>query len=398
MSDEDIKNLVILGSTGSIGDSTLDIIARHPDKFNVFAISGHTNVNKLVEIANKFKPKYIVASDQSSYVELKSLINNSNNPKINILSGKEELVNICQLPEVDMVVAGIVGSAGMEPVLAAVKAGKDLLLANKEALVVAGDLVMQAAYENNANIVPLDSEHNAIYQCLPDDYRVGNTPQDLNKIILTASGGPFWNTDKSLFNSITPEQACAHPNWDMGRKISVDSATLMNKGLEIIEAHWLFNLPIDKIDVHVHPQSIIHSMVCYKDGSVLAQLGEPDMRIPIAYGLGLRERIESGADLVNLLQSHDLQFFPPDYKKFPCLQLARDAISQGGTSMAILNAANEISVDAFLNEIIPFTAIAEINDKIMTNASITTVQSVEQLQLLDDETRVNARQMVKKYV
>lgn len=395
MSESKCKNVVVLGATGSIGDSTLDIISRHPSQFNIYAISGHSNVKKLATLALKFNPQYVVVSDISQYNSLKIMLDQTNTV---VMSGKNELINICQMDEVDMVVAGIVGSAGMEPVLAAVNAGKELLLANKEALVVAGDLVMQAAKDSAAKIIPLDSEHNAIYQCFPDDYIVGETPKDIEKIILTASGGPFWNTDKDLFKSITPEQACAHPNWDMGRKISVDSATLMNKGLEIIEAHWLFNLPVNKIDVHVHPQSIIHSMVCYKDGSVLAQLGEPDMRIPIAYGLGMRKRISSGANFINLLDNNKLEFYPPNYEKFPCLTLAKQAIEMGGTAMAILNFANEVSVDAFLNRQIPFTGIAEINCQIMTNASIEIVESVEQLLQIDNETRVQAMQLVKNYV
>ncbi len=387
------KNVVVLGATGSIGTSTLDIIARHPDKFNVLAISGHSNVYKLAELAQKFKPKFVVISDSNKYSQLSDLIGNGST----VLAGAQELETICQLDAVDMVVAGIVGSAGMQPVLATVQAGKTLLLANKEALVLAGELVMKAAQDNNASIIPLDSEHNAIYQCLPDSYRCGITPKNLNKIILTASGGPFWNREVSTFAEISPDEACAHPNWDMGRKISVDSATLMNKGLEIIEAHWLFGLNEKDIDVHVHPQSIIHSMVCYKDGSVLAQLGEPDMRIPIANGLGMPERITSGANMLDLLQRDDLQFFAPDYIKFPCLALAKQAIKTGGTSMAILNAANEISVEAFLSNQISFTAIAKINAKIMTNATVSQVDNVAQLLQLDEEVRANARQMVKQY-
>ncbi|MCF6318660.1 MAG: 1-deoxy-D-xylulose-5-phosphate reductoisomerase [Proteobacteria bacterium] len=387
-----VKNLVILGATGSIGDSTLDIVVKHPEKFNVYAITGHSNVEKLSQLARQFKPRYVVVSDKGLYASLKSLLADSDAV---LLAGEDELINICQLPEVDMVVAGIVGSAGMNPVLATVEAGKDLLLANKEALVVAGDLVMQAAIENGANIIPLDSEHNAIYQCLPDDYRVGNCPKNLSKIILTASGGPFWNMPAQEFSTITPAQACVHPNWDMGRKISVDSATMMNKGLEIIEAHWLFNLPTNKIDIHVHPQSIIHSMVCYQDGSVLAQIGEPDMRIPIAYGLGLRKRINSGANLVDLLHTQSLDFFAPDYEKFPCLKIAQDAIKQGGTAAAILNAANEVTVEAFLNKKIAFTQIATINHKVMTKVTINQVESVSQLQDLDIEIRSMTQQMVK---
>jgi 1-deoxy-D-xylulose-5-phosphate reductoisomerase len=396
MSQRTYKNVVVLGATGSIGDSCLDIMARHPKRFKVFAITGHSNTAKLVMLCQRFNPQFVVISKLENYAELKNRIDDL---KLNtqVLSGKEELINICQLPEVDMVVAGIVGSAGMQPVLASVTSGKNLLLANKEAIVVAGDLVIKAAKENKANIIPLDSEHNAIYQCLPDDYIVGNTPKNIEKIILTASGGPFWNRDIDSFKGITPEQACDHPNWDMGRKISVDSATLMNKGLEIIEAHWLFNLAEDEIDVHVHPQSIIHSMVCYKDGSVLAQLGEPDMRIPIAYGLGLRERITSGANLIDLLVSKELNFYPPDNKKFPCLQLARDAIKQGGTAMAILNTANEVSVEAFLNNKITFNAIAAINQNIMQKSNIVAIESVDQILELDNEIRTVAGQLVKTY-
>lgn len=391
-----IKTLVVLGATGSIGDSALDILDRHTSRFKVYALTAHSNIQKLARLCEKFEPKYAVITNQNDYLDLKNLISELN-IDTKVLAGTDELIGVCQHPEVDMVVAGIVGSAGMEPVLATLNAGKDLLLANKEALVVAGDIVMKAARDNNANIIPLDSEHNAIYQCLPNDYQVGNTPENIEKIILTASGGPFWNRDKESFKYITPEQACAHPNWDMGRKISVDSATLMNKGLEIIEAHWLFNLELNKIDVHIHPQSIIHSMVCFKDSSVLAQLGEPDMRIPIAYGLGLRERITSGANLIDLLNSQQLQFFPPDYDKFPCLALARDAIEMGGTAMAILNTVNEISVAAFLDKDISFNAIAETNQEIMQQANITVVKNVQQLLELDDEIRSMAKQRIKVY-
>ncbi len=394
MSADKCQNITLLGATGSIGDSTLEIIARHPRRFNVVAISGHKNVKKLAAIAIKFKVKYVVISHLDYYTELCKLLASTS---IEVLAGTKALSEICQLAEIDSVVAGIVGSAGMQPVIATVEAGKNLLLANKESLVVAGSLVMDAARDNNAIIIPLDSEHNAIYQCLPSNYQVGHTPKNIEKIILTASGGPFWDTKTSL-NNITPQQACAHPNWDMGRKISVDSATLMNKGLEIIEAHWLFNLTADKIDVHVHPQSIIHSMVCYKDGSVLAQLGEADMRIPIAYGLGLRTRISSGAKMIDLLQANNLQFFPPDFEKFPCLKLAQQAIQTGGTAAAILNTANEVTVDAFLNNRIAFTAIAAINQEVMRCIAAQAVQSVAQLLDLDTEVRMVTQQMVKKHV
>ncbi|HHL31104.1 MAG TPA: 1-deoxy-D-xylulose-5-phosphate reductoisomerase [Oceanospirillales bacterium] len=399
MSLNRLKNIVVLGATGSIGDSTLDIIARHPDKFNVYAISGHANINKLAQLCHKHKPEYAIISDESHYPAFKKLLaETGGNPGMKILAGNNELIAICQSEEVDMVVAGIVGSAGMEPVLATVEAGKDLLLANKEAIVVAGELVMQAASKSGANIIPLDSEHNAIYQCLYDNYRVGEAPVDIEKIILTASGGPFWNRELSSFKDITPQQACAHPNWDMGRKISVDSATMMNKGLEIIEAHWLFNLAETQIDVHVHPQSIVHSMVCYKDGSVIAQMGEPDMRIPIAYGLGLRKRIASGAQLLDLIKVGQLQFFAPNYEKFPCMALARTAIKQGGTAMTILNAVNEVSVDAFLKHEISFPAIAGLNQQLMQNSQIEAIENVAQLLELDKEVRIMARQMIKSGV
>ncbi len=395
MSEKQIKNTVILGATGSIGESTLDIIDKNKNRFNVVAVSGHKNINKLVEICKKFKPKYVVTTHTNSYKKLCELINLAKLDTL-VVSGAAELNTICQLPEVDMVVAGIVGSAGMESVLATVQAGKDLLLANKEALVVAGNLVMQAAIENHATIIPLDSEHNALYQCLPDDYSVGATPKNLKKIILTASGGPFWNRKLDTFSQITPEQACAHPNWDMGRKISIDSATMMNKGLEIIEAHWLFNLGVEKIDVHVHPQSIVHSLVCYEDGSVLAQLGEPDMRIPIAYGLGLRDRIPSGAKMLDLISAKKLEFYSPNYQKFPCLALAKQAIEIGGTAMAILNTVNEVSVEAFLNKQINFMDIAIINQKIMQKVEIEPVKSVQQLLELDSEIREMTRQVVRE--
>jgi len=391
---EKIKNVVVLGATGSIGDSTLDIISRHPDRFNVLALSGHSNISKLVKLCHQFSPSYVISTNDNCYGELNKVLTSS---PTQVLSGNDELLKLCQLDEVDMVVAGIVGNAGMQPVLAAVEAGKDVLLANKEALVMAGDIVMKAAKQNNANIIPLDSEHNAIFQCLPESYQVGNTPQDIDKIILTASGGPFWNRNKNTFSEITPAMACAHPNWDMGRKISVDSATLMNKGLEVIEAHWLFNLNVDEIDVHVHPQSIVHSLVCYKDGSILAQLGEPDMRIPIAYGLGMRSRLTSGAKLIDLLVNNELQFLSPDYDKFPCLALAKNAIATGGTSMAILNSANEASVAAFLDNQIPFTAIAEINQQIMQQSKNEAVESVDHLIELDKEIRLQTHKIINNY-
>lgn len=373
------KKVVLLGATGSIGDSTLDVISQNPDLFELYAVCAHTNINKLKQICNRFQPEFTVVTCPKTYKE-----NHDLNSK-HVLCGIDEISRICASTEVDMVVAGIVGSAGMIPVLETVKAGNTLLLANKEALIVAGELVMKEALKSKAKIIPLDSEHNAIYQCLSDKYEVGETPEFLDKITLTASGGPFWNKPKESFSAISPQQACAHPNWDMGAKISVDSATLMNKGLEVIEAHWLFNLPSDQIDVVIHPQSIIHSMVHYFDGSVIAQLGEPDMRIPIAYGLGVDKRIESGAKKLNLVEYGSLDFIKPDVVKFPCLNLAREVIEEGGTSMAVLNYANEISVAKFLANELKFTDIPKINAAILSKLPVNSVDSIEQLLQLEHE-------------
>jgi len=291
--------------------------------------------------------------------------------------------------QVDLVVAGIVGNAGMESVLAAVEAGKTMLLANKESIVAAGELLMSLAQRTKAQIIPLDSEHNAIFQCLGNTYQTGVRPKGVKDITLTASGGPFWQTDADQFKLITPAQAVAHPKWDMGAKISVDSATLMNKGLEIIEAHWLFNMPNQDINVLVHPQSIIHSMVNFVDGSVLAQMGCPDMQIPISHGLGLGQRLENDADFLDLLQQQQLTFFQANTTKFRCLQLARDAMILGGTAPAILNAANEVNVAAFLAGRIRFDQIGQINDRILNDIQATKVESLAQIQDLDIEVRFN---------
>lgn len=384
------KRVVVLGATGSIGDSTLDILARNSERFEVFAVSAHKNHQKLAEICERFAPRFAVVTDETAFKNMDS------NGQTQCLYGMDELNALCEHPEVDMVVAGIVGSAGMQPVIATVQAGKTLLLANKEALVVAGELVMKEAKKSGAKIIPLDSEHNAIYQCLPENYVTGETPKSLEKLILTASGGPFWNLDEQKFHNITPEQACNHPKWDMGRKISVDSATLMNKGLEVIEAHWLFNLPSSQIDVHVHPQSIVHSLVCYNDGSVIAQLGEPDMRIPISYGLGLDSRIPSGAKMLDLLESQRLEFYRPDTDKFPSLKLAREAIDQGGTAMAVLNFANEVSVESFLNHQIGFVDIAKVNDLVMNHFAPENADSVTQLMELDVAVRSYTKEVIAK--
>ncbi len=380
-----MKNLAVLGATGSIGDSTLKVIRKHPDKFNVTALSAHSNVDKIIQLAHEFEPKHVVITDETA---VQKVVQGLADLKTHVYGGINDLNSIVSDTQVDLVVAGIVGNAGMESVLAAVEAGKTLLLANKESLVVAGELVMPLAKKTNATIIPLDSEHNAIFQCLGIGYETGVRPDGVNSITLTASGGPFWQTDAKHFKSITPSQAVAHPKWNMGAKISVDSATLMNKGLEVIEAHWLFNIASEDIKVLVHPQSIIHSMVNFLDGSVLAQMGSPDMQIPISHGLGLGQRLGNDADFLDLLQQQQLTFYQADSHKFKCLQLARDALLLGGTAAAILNAANEISVASFLKGLIRFDQIAQINDRMMNAIESANVESVAQLKDLDHEVRI----------
>ena len=388
-----MKNLAVLGATGSIGDSTLAIIRKHPDQFRVFALSGHRNADKLIGLAKEFKPQVVCVTDETTYPVVKAALSGL---QTDVVSGQSALEQLVTATEVDMVVAGIVGNAGMASVLAAVKAGKTLLLANKESIVSAGELVMPLAQSTGARIIPLDSEHNAIYQCLGAAYQTGIRPVGVASITLTASGGPFWNKPAADFKHITPEQAVAHPRWDMGAKISVDSATLMNKGLEVIEAHWLFAMPVEDIGVLVHPQSIIHSLVNYRDGSVLAQLGNPDMQIPISYGLGLGERITNDADFLDLLSIGQLQFVTADVDKFPCLQLARQAISLGGTAAAILNAANEVTVAAFLAHRIGFQQIPEFNDKILNVVASEPVESMAQLTELDQRVRQLTEQLIQQ--
>lgn len=346
----------------------------------------------MAALVAEFRPEHVVMTGVDACQELATLLSDY---KPQIHAGADALVAAVKEPEVELVVAGIVGNAGMASVLAAVQAGKTLLLANKEAIVAAGDLVMSAARDHGARIIPLDSEHNAIYQCLGPDYQPGNRPKDVKNITLTASGGPFWETPVDQFAQITPAQAVAHPKWDMGAKISVDSATLMNKGLEVIEAHWLFAVSSADINVVVHPQSIIHSMVNFIDGSVLAQMGCPDMQIPIAHGLGLGDRLTNDADFLDLIQQQNLGFYQADSKKFRCLQLAREAIEAGGTAPAILNAANEVTVDAFLQGRIRFDQIATFNDRILSQSEITPVESLAQLESLDRHIRLQAADVIK---
>ncbi|QDQ25232.1 1-deoxy-D-xylulose-5-phosphate reductoisomerase [Chitinimonas arctica] len=352
--------ITVLGSTGSIGVSTLDVVARHPDKYRIVALSAHSQLDKLVEQCRVHLPRYAVLAEPAGVAELRDRLRLAGLAQIEVLAGMEALEHIASMPEVDAVMAAIVGAAGMRPTLAAARAGKRVLLANKETLVMAGRLFMDAAREGGATLLPIDSEHNAIYQCLPQPFDDG-AGQGVRRILLTASGGPFRQFSGEQLAAVTPEQAVKHPNWSMGRKISVDSASLMNKGLEVIEARWLFDLAPERIEVVVHPQSVIHSMVEYVDGSVLAQLGNPDMRTPIAYGLAWPARIDAGVTPLDLFKIARLDFEAPDPQRFPCLGLAFEALRLAGAAPAVLNAANEVAVAAFLDRRLAFDAIPLLN-------------------------------------
>ncbi|MFY9180488.1 MAG: 1-deoxy-D-xylulose-5-phosphate reductoisomerase, partial [Venatoribacter sp.] len=357
------QHVTVLGATGSIGHSTLDIVRRHPELYQVFALSAHKNVECLALQIEEFSPRYAVIGSPSAAQHLQTMLPPDCQTKI--LYGADQLEWIAKHSDVDMVMAAIVGAAGLLPSLAAAQAGKKVLLANKESLVMAGPLFMQAIKEGGATLLPIDSEHNAIFQCMPQGYRGDFAEHGINKILLTASGGPFRGRSWQELSNVTPAQAVAHPNWSMGQKISVDSATLMNKGLELIEACFLFNCTPAQIQVVVHKQSVIHSMVQYCDGSVIAQLGQPDMRTPIAYGMAWPKRIDSGVQSLNLFDIAELNFEKPDEDSFACLRLAREAFQIGGTMPAVLNAANEIAVAAFLREQIRFTVIPELISAVM---------------------------------
>ena len=385
--------LTILGSTGSIGVSTLDVVARHPEKFRIFALAGHTQVAKLAAQCVQFQPQYAVVADEGHAEALAKMLAASA-CRTEVLYGAQALIDVASAEEVSGVMAAIVGAAGLPSALAAAKAGKTIYLANKETLVVAGALFMQAAAAGGAKVLPVDSEHNAIYQVLPHDYQGRLNAHGIESIILTASGGPFLSTDLAEFAGITPAQAVKHPNWTMGQKISVDSATMMNKGLELIEAHWLFNCPPEKLEVVIHPQSVIHSMVRYRDGSVLAQMGKPDMRTPIAYCLGLPDRIESGVGALDFGSLSGLTFCEPDFSRFPCLKLAYDAMKAGGGAACVLNAANEEAVAAFLAGRIRFTdierVVAESLDKNVSDG----LHDIGSLLAQDAQTRSHAQQYI----
>ncbi|NLC10013.1 MAG: 1-deoxy-D-xylulose-5-phosphate reductoisomerase [Gammaproteobacteria bacterium] len=381
-----MQKITILGATGSIGASTLDVISQHPQTYQVFALTAHRQLDKLVELCQRFCPRYaVVETEQDAEVLQQQLTGLGLDTEL--LFGEAGLCQVASASEVDAVVSAIVGAAGLVPTLAAVKAGKKVLLANKEALVMSGALFMQAVREHGAQLLPIDSEHNAIYQCLPCNYHEGLQQVGVRRLLLTASGGPFRETALADLAKVTPAQACAHPNWSMGQKISVDSATMMNKGLELIEACWLFDAKPQQVEIVVHPQSVIHSLVDYVDGSVLAQLGNPDMRTPIAHALAWPDRIESGVSPLDLYQLARMDFYEPDLERFACLKLARDAAEQGGTAPAILNAANEVAVAGFLAGQIGFLAIAHLIETVLQQLAVQSVTNLQTVLTADQQAR-----------
>lgn len=389
-----LRQITILGSTGSIGVNTLDVIRAHPDRFKVVALTAATQIERLAQQCIEFKPVIAVVADADGATQLSKLLQDKQ-ISTQVLFGPEALVSAVTQSGCDTVMAAIVGAAGLVPTLAAAQAGKRVLLANKEALVMSGNLFMQAMRAGGGELLPIDSEHNAIFQCLPDQFT--KNPSDrsgVEELWLTASGGPFRDRPLADLAGITPEQACAHPNWVMGKKISVDSATMMNKGLEVIEALWLFGLPLEKIKVLIHPQSVVHSMVRYRDGSVLAQMGQPDMRTPIAHGLAWPERIAAGVAPLDLTQLAGLSFSEPNFAQFPCLSLAFTAAKAGGTAPAVLNAANEVAVAAFLNTGLPYLKIAEVVAHCLDTLPQTSANSLEVILEADTRARQVANQCI----
>lgn len=387
-----MKQITILGATGSIGISTLDVIDRHSRAYNIFALTGNKKIPLLAEQCAKFNPKYAVVMDAEAAGELVNLLT-QNHVSTEVLVGTDALASVSSHEDVDIVMAAIVGSAGLIPTLAAANAGKKVLLANKESLVMAGNLLMQAVDKSGATLLPIDSEHNAIFQCLPRDIK-NLSKGGVSKLLLSASGGPFRGWSLGEMDEVTREQACAHPNWSMGKKISVDSATLMNKGLELIEACWLFDVTYDQIDIVVHPQSIIHSLVQYVDGSVLAQMGNPDMRTPIAHALAWPKRINSGVSDLNLTEIAKLDFEEPDLVNFPCLGLAYEAARVSLDAPVVLNASNEIAVQAFLDGRIGFTQIAEVVADTMARAIFKEPDSLSGVQESDKEARATSAEII----
>lgn len=390
----DKRSVTVLGATGSIGLSTLDVIRRHPDRFEVQALTAGSRARELAALCREFLPEVAVMADPLAAEELSGLLVDC--PEIRVLSGEEGLCEVAAGAGSDTVMSAIVGAAGLAPTLAAVRAGKRVLLANKEALVMSGQLLMDAVTECGAELLPIDSEHNAIFQCLPADKVRDPEAAGIKRILLTASGGPFRELSARALRDVTPSQACAHPNWSMGRKISVDSATLMNKGLELIEACWLFNTSPETVEVHVHPESIIHSMVEYADGSVLAQLGSPDMRTPIANGLAWPERIDAGVPSLDLFAIGRFHFERPDLDRFPCLRLAAEAFARGGTAPAVLNAANEVAVGAFLGGGLCFADIPVIIERTMSVVDVSPADSFDIIFAKDAEARAVAREQIRR--
>ena len=390
-----MQSLTILGSTGSIGTSTLDVVGRHPDKYRIFALTANKQVDLLYKQCIQFNPVYAVLLDDGAAVKLRALLREAG-LKTEVLCGVDALEAVSSLREVDTVMAAIVGAAGLRPTLAAAHAGKKILLANKETLVMAGNVFMDAVRESGSALLPIDSEHNAIFQALPHDYKGDMAGSGVARILLTASGGPFRTTPLENLQQVTPDQACRHPNWTMGRKISVDSASMMNKGLEVIEARWLFNVDARDIQVVIHPQSVIHSLVEYIDGSVIAQLGNPDMRTPIAYGLAYPHRIDSGVASLDLFKIARLDFSEPDFARFPCLALAYQALRAGGSAPAVLNAANEVAVAAFLDHEISFLSVARVIESVLTSMPVHDVACLDDVLEADASARCAANQQVER--
>ncbi|MDD2047366.1 1-deoxy-D-xylulose-5-phosphate reductoisomerase [Pseudomonas putida] len=391
-----VQRITVLGATGSIGLSTLDVIARHPDRYQVFALSGYSRLQELLALCLRHAPVFAVVPTAEAAVQLRAGLLAAGSTT-EVLEGEAGLCQVAAAPEVDAVMAAIVGAAGLRPTLAAVEAGKKVLLANKEALVMSGALFMQAVQRSGAVLLPIDSEHNAIFQCLPGDYARGLSQVGVRRILLTASGGPFRETPLAELAEVSPEQACAHPNWSMGRKISVDSASMMNKGLELIEACWLFDARPSQVEVVVHPQSVIHSLVDYVDGSVLAQLGNPDMRTPIANALAWPQRIDSGVAPLDLFAVARLDFQAPDEQRFPCLRLARQAAEAGNSAPAMLNAANEVAVEAFLQRRIRFPQIASMIEQVLDQEPVVAVPTLDAVFAADQRARQLAGQWLNDH-
>lgn len=390
------QRITVLGATGSIGLSTLDVIARHPDRYQVFALSGYSRIDELQALCVRHRPAFAVVPSAEAAARLRESLVTAG-CATEVLEGEAGLCQVASASEVDAVMAAIVGAAGLRPTLAAVEAGKKVLLANKEALVMSGALFMEAVRRSGAVLLPIDSEHNAIFQCMPGDYARGLSAVGVRRILLTASGGPFRETPVEALLDVTPEQACAHPNWSMGRKISVDSASMMNKGLELIEACWLFDAAPAKVEVVVHPQSVIHSLVDYVDGSVLAQLGNPDMRTPIANALAWPERIDSGVAPLDLFAIARLDFQAPDEQRFPCLRLARQAAEAGNSAPAVLNAANEVAVEAFLQRRIRFPEIAGMIEQVLDQEPVVPLPSLDAVFAADQRARELSREWLRRH-